>query len=179
MSWPCSLTIPQSEKENHAPDYMSQDDEFEYEERATSPLDRKSVLGHSQRFSSSAKKMQWKAASDDIDATMDMSLDASAQMDVDEEEEDLPPPRLVQQKQFSRAPSPIFEADVKRTRASSSQPQIKGKAKAQPAPTKVTRNTRSSKVQEKELAPEDSDSVLSDSSEPPPAQKAATTKKKR
>ena len=157
---------------------MSQDDEFEYEERATSPLDRKSALDRSQHFPSSAKGSQWRAARGDVDVTMDM-FDASTRMDVDEEEEDLPPPRLVQQKKLSRAPSPIFEADVKQTRASSSPPQTKGKAKAkaQPAPTKTTRNTRSSKVQE-QLPSEDS--IPSDSSEPPPARKAAgATKQKR
>lgn len=161
-----------SEKENHAPDYMPQDDEFEYEERVPSPLDRKSAL----RKSPGMKKTQWKAATDDIDVTMDMSLDASIHMDVDEE--DLPPPKLVQQKQLSRAPSPVFEADVKRTRASDTQPKGKGKAKVQQAPAKVTRNTRSSKVQDDD--PTSEDSTSSDSSEPPPPRKAASaTKKKR
>ena len=155
---------------------MSQDDEFEYEERTTSPLDRKSALDRSQRYSSSANKIQWKAANDDLDVTMDISLDGSARMDVDEEE-DLPPPRLVQQKQLSRAPSPIFEADVKQTRASFDQPQTKGKARVQPAPTKAARNTRSSKVHEEHTS---EDSMTSGSSEPPPVQKAtAATKKKR
>jgi hypothetical protein len=156
---------------------MSQDDEFEYEERAPSPLDRKSTLDRSQRFPSSSKKTQWKAVKDDMDVTVDMSLDVPTRMDVDEEEEALPPPRLVQQKRLSRAPSPIFEADVKRTRASSGQPQTKGKAKAQPVPTKVTRNTRSSKTQEEELISDDS--IPSDSSEPPPARKPAVAAKKK
>lgn len=161
---------------------MSQDDEFEYEEWAPSPLDRKSALNHSPHFPSSAKRTQWKAAKGDMDMTVEMSLDASIQMDVDEEEEDLPPPRLVEQKQLSRAPSPIFEADVKRTRASSSKLQTKGKAEAQPAATRVTRNTRSSKAQKEESASEDSGpSDTPELSEPPPAQKAAAaaTKKKR
>lgn len=161
---------------------MSQDDESEYEERAPSPLDRKSAADRSQHFPSSAKKQQWKAFEGDIDAMTDMSFDVSTKMDVDEEEEDLPPPRLVQQKQLSRAPSPIFEADVKRTRASSNKPQTqtKGKGKAQQEPTKVTRNTRSSKVQEEEPTTEDSISISSDSSEPSPVWKAvAATKKKR
>jgi hypothetical protein len=153
---------------------MSQDDEFEYEERVPSPLARKSVLERSQNLPPSAKGTRWKTAKDDMDVTMDTSRDIPAQMDIDEEEEDFPPPRLVQQKQLSRAPSPIFEADVKRTRASSSQPQAKGKAKAQPAPTKVTRNTRSSKAPDQEMTSEDS--MPSDSSGPPPV---PATKKKR
>ncbi|KAF9786058.1 P-loop containing nucleoside triphosphate hydrolase protein [Thelephora terrestris] len=165
-----------SEKENHAPDYMSQDDEFEYEETASSPLDGKSALDRSQHFPPSAKRTQWKAAKDDMDVTMDMSLDGPPEMDVDEEEEDLPPPRLVQQRQLSRAPSPIFEADVEQTRASSSQARAKGKAKAQPAPAKAARNTRSSKVQDQESE----DSMSSDSPEAQPTRMvAAATKKKR
>lgn len=177
-SWRRSLTIPQSEKENYAPDYMSQDDEYEYEDQAPSPLDRKSALDRSQQLPPSVKKTQWKAAKGDMDVTMDMSLDVPTQMEVDEEEEeeDLPPPRLVQQKQLSRAPSPIFEADVKRTRASSSQLQAKTKTKPQPAPTKTTRNTRSSKAQGPELTSEDS--MPSDSSEPPPARGAGSKKKR-
>ena len=109
---------------------------------------------------------------------MDMSLDVPAHMDVDEEE-DFPPPRLVQQKQLSRAPSPVFEVDVKRARASSSRPQAKSNAKPkpQPAPARATRNTRSSKVQEPELTSEDS--MPSDSSPPPPARKAGTVPKKK
>lgn len=153
---------------------MSQDDDFEYEEAAPSPLDRKSALDRSQNFPPSAKKTQWKAAKDDMDVTMDMSLDGPPQMDVDEEEEDLPPPRLVQQKRLSRAPSPVFEADVERTRQS----QAKGKAKAQPVPAKAARNTRSSKVPVQETTSEDS--MSSDSSEPPQTRMiAAATKKKR
>ena len=155
---------------------MSQDDEYEYEERVPSPLDRKSALDRSQRLPPSAKA-QWKPARGDADVTMDTSLDVSTRMDVDEEEEDLPPPRLVQQKQLSRAPSPVFEADVKRTRASSSQPQAKSKAKPQPAPTKATRNTRSSKPQDTESTSEDS--VPSESSEPPPARKTVLGPKKK
>lgn len=158
---------------------MSQDDEFEYEERATSPLDRKSsTLDRSQHLPPSAKRTHWKAAKGDMDVTMDVLLDISAQMDIDEDEEDLPPSKPVQQKQLSRAPSPIFEADVRQTRANSSQPQAKGKTKAQLTPPKVARNTRSSKVQDDE--PTSEDSMPSDSSEPPPVRKAAAaTKKKR
>lgn len=156
---------------------MSQDDEYEYEERAPSPLDRKSALGRSQQLPPSVKKTQWKSANDDVGVTLDMSLDMHAQMDVDDEEEDLPPPRLVQQKQLSRAPSPIFETDVKRARAGSSRSQTKSKAKPQPAPTRTTRNTRSTKVQDPE--PTSEDSMPSDSSEPPPARKAGPGPKKR
>jgi len=161
---------------------MSQDDEYEYEERAPSPLDRKSALDRSQRLPPSVKKTQWKSANDDVGVMMGMPLDMHAQMDVDdeeeeEEEEDLPPPRLVQQKQLSRAPSPVFEADVKRARAGSSRPQTKSKAKPQPAPTRTTRNTRSSKALEPELTSEDS--MPSDSSEPLPARKAGPGPKKR
>jgi len=145
---------------------MSQDDEYEYEERAPSPLARKSTLDRSQRLPPSVKKTQWKPGND-MDVTMD----------VDEEEEDLPPPRLVQQKQLSRAPSPVFEADVKRARAGSSQPHAKGKAKPQPAPAKATRNTRASKVQDPESSSEDS--MPSDSSGPPPARKAGPGPKKK
>jgi len=156
---------------------MSQDDEYEYEERAPSPLERKSALDRSQKFPLSVKKTQWKPAKDDMDMSIDMSLDVPTRMDVDEEE-DLPPPRLVQQGRLPQAPSPIFEADVKRTRASSSQPQAKGKTEPQPIPTRTTRNTRSSKAQEPEATSEDS--MPSDSSEPPPARKAGpSTKKKR
>ena len=123
-------------------------------------------------------KTQWKAARDDMDMTTDMSLDGPARMDVDEEEEDFPPPRLVQQKQLTRAPSPIFEADVERAHAGSSKSQAKGKAKSQPKTTKITRATRSSKILDQEEASEDS--MSSSSSEPPPTRKAApTTKKKR
>ena len=148
---------------------MSQDDEFDYEERAPSPLDRKSTLDRSQQFPPSVKKTQWKPAQGDSDVSMD----------VDGEEEDLPPPRLVQQKQLSRAPSPVFEVDVKRVRASSSQPPTKSKAKPkpQPAPTKATRNTRSSKAQEPELTSEDS--MPSDSSPPPQARKPGLAPKKK
>lgn len=151
---------------------MSQDDEYEYEERASSPLERKSALDRSQKLPPSAKQTQWKPAKHD----MDMALDTSAQMEIDEEEEDLPPPKLVQRKQLSRAPSPVFETDVKRTRASSSQPQAKGQAKHQPIPTGATRNTRSSKAQDPEETSEDS--MPSDSSEPPPAWKAGPGAKK-
>jgi len=156
---------------------MSQDDEYEYEERAPSPLERKSTMDRSQRLPPSVKKTQWKPAKDDIDVTLDMSLDVPTQMDVDEGEEDLPPPRLVQQKRLSRAPSPIFEADVKRPRASSSQPQAKGKAEPRPIPTKAARNTRSSKAQDPEVTSEDS--MPSDSSEPPPARKTGPGGKKK
>ena len=109
--------------------------------------------------------------------TMDMSLDTSVQMEVDEEEENLPPQKLMQQKRLSRAPSPVFEADVKRTRASSSQPQAKGQVKHRPTPTGTTRNMRSSKAQEPEETSEDS--MPSDSSEPPPARKAGPGAKKK
>ena len=153
---------------------MSQDDEYDYEERAPSPLDRKSALDRSRQLPPSGKKTQWKSAQDDMDLMMDASLDAPAQMDVDE---DLPPPRLVKQKQLSRAPSPVFEADVKRTRDSSSRPQAKSKAKSQPASTRATRNTRSSKVQDPE--PTSEDSMPSDSSPPPPARKAGPGPKKK
>jgi len=156
---------------------MSQDDEYEYEERAPSPLERKSTMDRSQRLPPSVKKTQWKAAKDDMDVTLDMSLDVPSRMDIDEGEEDLPPPRLVQQKQLSRAPSPVFEADVKRTRASSSQPQAKGKAEPRLIPTRTARNTRSSKAQDPEVTSEDS--MPSDSSEPPPARKAGPGGKKK
>ena len=155
---------------------MSQDDEYEYEERVSSPLERKSAMDRSQQFPSSVKKTQWKPAKDDMDVTMDMSLDAPTQMDIDEEE-DLPPPRLVQQKRLPRAPSPIFEADVKRTRASSSQPQTKDKAEPRPVPTRTTRNSRSSKARVPEVTSEDS--MPSDSSEPPRAQRAGPGAKKK
>ena len=156
---------------------MSQDDEYEYEERASSPLERKSALDRSQKLPPSAKQTQWKPAKNDMDMSMDMTLDTSAQMEVDEEEEDFPPPKLVQRKQLSRAPSPVFEADVKRTRASSSQPQAKGQAKHRQTQTGVTRNTRSSKAQDPEETSEDS--MPSDSSEPPPAPKAGPGAKKK
>ena len=156
---------------------MSQDDEYEYEERVPSPLERKSAVDRSQKFPPSVKKTQWKPAKDDMDMTMDMSLDVSTQMDIDEEEEDLPPPRLVQKKQLSRAPSPVFEADVKRTRASSSQPQAKSKAEPQPIPTRTTRNTRSPKAQDLDITSEDS--MPSDSSEPPPTRKVGPGAKKK
>lgn len=156
---------------------MSQDDEYEYEERAPSPLERKSAIDRSQKLPSSAKQTQWKPAKHDMDMSMDMSLDTSVQMEVDEEEENLPPPKLVQKKQLSRAPSPVFESDVKRTRTSSSQPQAKGQAKHRPTPTGTTRNMRSSKAQEPEETSEDS--VPSDSSEPPPARKAGLGAKKK
>ena len=156
---------------------MSQDDEYEYEERAPSPLERKSTMDRSQRLPPSVKKTQWKPAKDDMDATLDMSLDVPTQMDIDEGEEDLPPPRLVQKKQLSRAPSPVFETDVKRTRASSSQPQVKGKAESRPIPTRTARNTRSSKARDLEVTSEDS--MPSDSSEPPPARMAGPGGKKK
>ena len=159
---------------------MSQDDEYDYEERAPSPLDRKSALDRSRQLPPNGKKTQWKSAQDDIDLMMDTSLDAPAQMDVDEEDEedeDLPPPRLVKQKQLSRAPSPVFEADVKRTRDSSSRPQAKSKANSQLASTRATRNTRSSKVQDPE--PTSEDSMPSDSSPPPPARKGGPGPKKK
>jgi len=156
---------------------MSQDDEYEYEERASSPLERKSVMDHSQKLPPSMKKTQWESAKDDMDVTVDVSPDVPTQMDIDDEEEDLPPPRLVQKKQLSQAPYPVFETDVKGTRASSSQPQAKSKAKPQPVPTRITRNTRSSKIQEPELTSEDS--MPSDSSEPQPVQKAGPGAKKK
>lgn len=142
---------------------MSQDDEYEYEERAPSPLDRKSTLDRSQKLPPSVKKTQSKAVQDD--------------MDVDGEEEDLPPPRLVQQKQLSRAPSPIFESDMKRTRASSSRPPAKSKAKPQSPPTRNTRNTRSSKLQDPE--PTSEDSMPSDSSSPAPPRRVGPAPKKK
>ena len=156
---------------------MSQDDEYEYEERVSSPLDHKSAVDRSQKLPPSVKKTQWKPGKNDMDVMMDTSLDVPAQMEVDEEEEDLSPPRLVQQKQLSRAPSPVFEADAKRTRAGSSQPQAKSKTKPQPATTRTTRNTRSSKVQDPE--PTSENSIPSDSSEPPPARKAGPGSKKK
>ena len=158
---------------------MSQGDEYDYEERAPSPLDRKSALDRSQQLPPSVKNTQGKSARGDTVVSMDMSLDVPAHMDVDEEEEDFPPPRLVQQKQLSRAPSPVFEVDVKRARTSSSQPQTKSKVKPkpQPASTRATRNTRSSKVQEPELTSEDS--MPSDSSPPPPPRKAGPVPKKK
>ena len=73
---------------------MSQDDEYEYEERASSPLERKSAMDRSEKFPLSVKKTQWKPAKDDMEMSIDMSLDVPTQMDIDEEEEDLPPPRL-------------------------------------------------------------------------------------
>lgn len=156
---------------------MSQDDEYDYEERATSPLDRMSALDRSRQLPSSMKKTQWKPARDDVDMTTDTSVDVSAHMDIDEEEEDLPPQKLVQKKQLSRAPSPVFEADVKRTRASSGRPQAKSKAKPQPEPARATRNTRSSKVQDPGLTSEDS--MPSDSSPPPARTVGPGPKKKR
>ena len=127
-----------------------------------------------QQLPPSVKKTQRKPAKDDTDLTMNMSLDALTQMDVDE---DLPSPRQVQQKQLSRAPSPIFEADVKRARASSSQPQAKAKAKTRSVPSRTTRNTRSSKAQDPGVTSEDS--MPSDSSEPPPARKTGPGAKKK
>lgn len=155
---------------------MSQDDEYEYEERASSPLERKSAMEGSQKLPPSVKT-QWKPTKDDMDVTVDVSPDAPAQMDVDDDEEDLPPPRLVQQKQLPQAPYPVFEADVKGTRASSSQPQARSKVKPEPASTRVTRNTRSSKVQEPEVTSEDS--LPSDSSEAQPVRKAGPGAKKK